>query len=85
MHRSNLVFLSFASHFKLSKDQCAIDDYDVKYIQKVPYTNIVRYIMYTIVCTRFDVTHAISILSRFMANPSPEYWTALKWLLRYLI
>ncbi|KAL2454952.1 Retrovirus-related Pol polyprotein from transposon TNT 1-94 [Abeliophyllum distichum] len=31
-----------------------------------------------------DVAHAISTLSRFMANPGPEHWEALKWLLRYL-
>lgn len=34
--------------------------------------------------TRRDVAHAISTLSRIMANPGPEYWIAMKWLLRYL-
>lgn len=53
-------------------------------MQKVPYSNVVGSVMYTMVCTRPDVAHAISTLSRFIANPSPEHWTALKWLLRYL-
>ncbi|XP_022891704.1 ankyrin repeat domain-containing protein 50-like [Olea europaea var. sylvestris] len=38
-------------------------------MEKVPYANAVGYIMYTMVCTRPDVAHAISTLSRFMANP----------------
>jgi transposase InsO family protein len=84
MHDSKPVTLPLACHFKLSKEQCPHDESDIKYMQKVPYANAVGSVMYTMVCTRPDVAHAISILSRFMANPGPEHWTALKWLLRYL-
>ncbi|KAL2492629.1 cysteine-rich RLK (RECEPTOR-like protein kinase) 8 [Abeliophyllum distichum] len=31
-----------------------------------------------------DVAHSISVLSRYMSNPGPSHWEALKWLLRYL-
>lgn len=53
-------------------------------MEKVSYANAAGSIIYTMICTRHDIAHAISTLRRFMANPSPEYWTALKWLLRYL-
>ena len=36
------------------------------------------------VCSRPDIAYAISCLSRYMSNPGPPHWEALKWLLRYL-
>ncbi|KAL5577269.1 hypothetical protein UlMin_018968 [Ulmus minor] len=42
-------------------------------------------IMYTMICTRPDVAHGISLLSRFMSNPGREHWEGIKWLLRYLL
>ncbi|GJU52716.1 retrovirus-related pol polyprotein from transposon TNT 1-94 [Tanacetum coccineum] len=40
--------------------------------------------MYTVVCTRPDITHAVGVVSRFMSNPGKEHWEAVKWLLCYL-
>ncbi|GAB2291727.1 hypothetical protein Dimus_038172 [Dionaea muscipula] len=40
--------------------------------------------MYSMVSTRPDLSFSISLLSRFMSNPGPDHWNALKWLLRYL-
>ncbi|XP_062114804.1 secreted RxLR effector protein 161-like [Humulus lupulus] len=52
---------------------------------KVPYSNVVGAIMYLIICTRPDLSHSISALSRYMENPGRIHWNAMKWLLRYLI
>lgn len=35
-------------------------------------------------CTRPDLAHAISVVSRYMENPGKEHWQAVKWILRYL-
>ena len=40
--------------------------------------------MYGMVCSRPDLSYAISVVSRFMANPGQVHWQALKWVLRYL-
>ncbi|KAL2247829.1 UNVERIFIED_CONTAM: Retrovirus-related Pol polyprotein from transposon TNT 1-94 [Sesamum indicum] len=40
--------------------------------------------MFLMVCTRPDIAYAISCLSRYMSNPGPPHWEALKWLLKYL-
>ena len=53
-------------------------------MSKIPYANIVGSIMYAMVCTRTDLSHAISVVSRFMVDPCREHWFALKWLLRYV-
>jgi len=33
---------------------------------------------------RPDITYVVGVISRFLTNPGKEYWTALKWILRYL-
>ncbi|GKE81531.1 hypothetical protein Tco_1551531 [Tanacetum coccineum] len=40
--------------------------------------------MYTMVCIRPDIAHAVGVVSRFMSNPGREHWEVVKWLLRYL-
>ncbi|XP_042035235.1 secreted RxLR effector protein 161-like [Salvia splendens] len=53
-------------------------------MDRIPYASIIGSIMYTMVCTRPDLAHAKSVVSRFMADPGIEHWHALKWLMRYL-
>jgi len=36
------------------------------------------------VCSRPDLSHALSVVSRFMANPGKEHWKAVQWIFRYL-
>ena len=50
----------------------------------VPYANAVGNLMYAMVSTRPDISHAVGVVSRFMANPGKEHWQALKWVLQYL-
>ena len=40
--------------------------------------------MYAMVCTRPDISHAISIVSRYMHDPGKGHWQAVKWILQYL-
>ena len=74
----------FASHFKLSSSQCPTNEEDKDYMSRVPYSSAVRNLMYAMICTRPDLAHAISVVSRFMHNPGKEHWNAVKWILRYL-
>ncbi|KAL5577233.1 hypothetical protein UlMin_018932 [Ulmus minor] len=53
-------------------------------MEKVPYSSAVGSVMFTMVSTRPDISHVISVLSRFMSNPGKEHWVGMKWLLRYL-
>ncbi len=58
-----------ASHFKLTASQAPQNDEEKAYMQKVPYANVVRIIMYAMVCTRPDLAYAVSVVRRFMADP----------------
>ena len=53
-------------------------------MQHVPYASAVGSLIYAMVCTRPDIAHAVSTVSRFMSNPERPHWEAVKWILRYL-
>ncbi|PKA59413.1 Retrovirus-related Pol polyprotein from transposon TNT 1-94 [Apostasia shenzhenica] len=36
------------------------------------------------ICTKSDLLHVVSVVSRCMTNPGKEHWNALKWIQRYL-
>ena len=42
-------------------------------MSKVPYSSAVGRLMYVMVCTRPDLAHAVSVVSRFMVNPGKEH------------
>ena len=50
----------------------------------VPYSSAIGSIMYIMICTRPDLAHSISLLSKYMSNPGREHWEAVKWLLKYI-
>jgi hypothetical protein len=44
----------------------------------VPYVSVVGSLMYTMVCTRMDIAHAVGVLSNYMSKPGKEHWTIVK-------
>ena len=48
------------------------------------YSELVGSLLYLSVCTRPDISQAVGVLSRYMANPSMEHWKAAKGVLRYI-
>ena len=50
----------------------------------IPYANAVGSLMYAMISTRPDISHAVGVVSRYMANPGKEHWAAVKWVLQYL-
>ncbi|KAJ4700747.1 Retrovirus-related Pol polyprotein from transposon TNT 1-94 [Melia azedarach] len=55
-----------------------------EYMSRVPYTSAVGSLMYAMVCTRPDLAQSVSVVSRFMGEPSKEHWQAVKRIFRYL-
>jgi hypothetical protein len=53
-------------------------------MSKVPYSSAVGSLMYAMVCTRPDLSYAMSLVSRYMSNPGKEHWRAVEWIFRYL-
>ncbi|GJR86304.1 sodium/hydrogen exchanger 6 [Tanacetum coccineum] len=64
-----LVQMSLGGHFKMLLKDCPVKDCDVERMSKVPYANMVGSLMYLMVCTRPDIAYAVSIISKYLANP----------------
>ncbi|XP_070041474.1 secreted RxLR effector protein 161-like [Nicotiana tomentosiformis] len=54
-------------------------------MSKVPYVNFVGSLMYAMVCTRPDISHAIRVVSMYIHDPGKENWQAVKWILRKIL
>nr|GEU71995.1 hypothetical protein [Tanacetum cinerariifolium] len=78
------VRMSLGGHLKLSLKDCPVRDCDVERMSKVPYADAVGRLMYLMVCTRPDIAYAVSVVSRYLANPGKNHWEAVKWILKYL-
>ena len=50
----------------------------------IPYASAIGSIMYVMLCTRLDIAHALSVTSRYQADPGLEHWKAVKCILKYL-
>jgi tRNA C32,U32 (ribose-2'-O)-methylase TrmJ len=53
-------------------------------MSKIPYASAIDSIMYAMLCTRSDVLYALSVTSRYQANPGMKHWNAAKNILKYL-
>jgi ATP-binding cassette subfamily B (MDR/TAP) protein 1 len=42
-------------------------------MSKVPYSSAVGSLMYAMVCSRSDLSYAMSLVSRYMSNPGKEH------------
>lgn len=69
MHDSKFVITHLRQHFKLSNQQSPTTKEDKDEMSKVPYANVVGYIMYNMVCSRLDLSYAINVANRFMSSP----------------
>ena len=74
------VTTPLAGHFRLSSSQCP-NPQEEDEMSQVSYASALRSVMYAIVCTRPDLTYAVSIVSWFMSNPGKQHWEAVKWVL----
>ena len=54
-------------------------------MKSVLYAPAIGSLMYAMVATRPDISHAIGVVSRFMYNPGRSHWNAMKHVFRYLV
>ena len=68
MKDSKPVSTPFANHFKLSKRLCPSTEKEKGEMPIIPYSLAVGSLMYAMVCTRPDISHAVGVVSRFLTN-----------------
>ena len=67
------VLVPLAQHFKLFAAMSSTIDDDIVKMLKFPYAQVVGCLMYSIVSTRSDITHVVSVVSKYMANSWKEH------------
>lgn len=70
MKSANVVSTPLVDHFHLSFEMCPKTQEDQEYMKGIPYSSIVKSLMYVMVCTRPHIAHAMRVEMRFMSNPS---------------
>ena len=78
------VCTPLAPHFKLSSFSCPRSQEERDYMAHVLYGSAMGSLMYVVVCTRSDISQAVSIVSKYMYNLGKNQWLVVKWILRYL-
>ncbi|KAI5411898.1 hypothetical protein KIW84_056822 [Lathyrus oleraceus] len=53
-------------------------------MNKIPYAYAIGFIMYAMLCTRPDVSYALSVTSRYQYDPADAHWVTVKNILKYL-
>jgi hypothetical protein len=83
MHECKPVKVPILVGVKLYVDQCPKTWEEKEDMSCVPYASVVGSLMYVMVCTRPDITHAVGVLSGYMSKPGKEHWTTVKRVFRY--
>ena len=63
-------------YFKLNSFSCPRPQEERDYMARVPYASVVGSFMYAMVCTRPDISQAVSMVIRYMHNPGKSHWLA---------
>ena len=65
--------LPTAHGITLSKEHCPQTDAELDSMSEVPYASAISSIMYAMICTRPDVSFALSVTSRYQSDPGMEH------------
>ena len=52
-------------------------------MSKIPYASAIGFITYAMLCTRPNVSYALSMTSRYQSDPGESHWTTVKNILKY--
>ena len=84
MQNEKLVSTALSIHFKLSKEMCPKTREEIEYMYNIPYSSAVGSLIYSMVCTRLNILHAVGVVSRYMNHPGKQNWREIHWIIRYL-
>ena len=84
MHDSKKGFIHMQHGLCLSKTQSPSTKEERDHMNKIPYASTIGSIMYAMLCTRPDVSYALSATSRYQSDPGDAHWVAVKNILKYL-
>lgn len=84
MEQSKRGLLLMSHGVNLSKSMSPKTQDEREHMNKIPYASAIGSIMYVMLCTRPDISYALSITSRYQSDPGDAHWVAVKNILKYL-
>ena len=72
MSKVKYVYSPLVGYFKLSFEYCSTSEKEKQEMRWVPSASVVGSLMYAMVCTRPDIAHTVSVVSRFLSNSNKE-------------
>ena len=84
MSNCNIEHTPIVKGTVLSKSMCPKTPEEIAEMNKKPYASAIGSLMYTMLCTRPDISYVVGLVSRFQSNPGPRHWKAVKRIFRYL-
>ena len=78
MDQAKKGFLLMLQGKTLSKTKCPAMTDEREKMRVIPYASAIGSIMYAMLCTRPDVSNALSLTSRYQSDPGVEHWITLK-------
>ncbi|KAK8680511.1 hypothetical protein V6N13_109454 [Hibiscus sabdariffa] len=82
MQASKKGFLPMIHGISLSKEMCPSTSQERERMSQIPYASAIGSIMYAMICTRPNLSYALSMTSRYQANPGEGHWVAVKNILK---
>ena len=84
MEQSKRGYIPMVSGITLLKSMCPQTQDERTHMNMIPYASEIGSIMYTMLCTRPDVSYALSVTSKYHSDPRMGHWVAVKNILKYL-
>ena len=77
MDQSKRGLIPMSRGILLSKDMCPKTKEERDNMNRIPFASAVGSIMYAMICTRYDVSYALSMCSCYQADPGEGHWVAV--------
>ena len=84
MAQSKRGYIPMVSGITLSEYMCPHTQDERTHMNMIPYASAIGSIMYSMLCTRPDVSYALSVTSRYESDPGMGHWVVVKTILKYL-
>ena len=84
MHDCKLMDTPVERNLSLSLDMCPNSPEEKGQMSKIPYSSVVRSLMYAMMCTRPNICYVVGLTSRCQSNLGIKHWMAVKRILLYL-
>jgi hypothetical protein len=84
MNNVKSIKIHLPYYFKISSSLYPSNKEENNYVSHLSYCSVAGSLMYAMVCTRLDISHAIGVVSRYKENLGRDHWETMKWVLQYL-